>query len=227
MWVKTFIWRMRNNLSRGVSIRTSFLVALKESIGVLGKMPAFLESPKFLFFHLDSYKDVYRLGAFEKEPETTEWMKKSKPGEVLYDIGASNGVYAFLAAVHGAAVYAFESDPKVYGMLSKNISVNFLEGTVVPFPISLGEVTDKDTIRLDDAVRIFGFNKPQKMKIDVDGDEVKVLNGARETLQTVRSLFIEIDDKNKEECFQLLTRFTLKFQTNKRAGKPNMYLFEK
>lgn len=218
---------MRKNLSRKVSIRTSFLVALKESIEVLGKMPAILESPKSLFFHLDSYKDVYRLGAFEKEPETTEWMKKSMPGEVLYDIGASNGVYSLLAAVHGADVYAFESDPKIYGMLAKNISVNSLGGTVVPFPISLGEVTDKDTIRLDDAVRIFGFNKPQKMKIDVDGDEVKVLKGARETLQTVRSLFIEIDDKNKEECFQLLARFTLKFQTNKRAGKPNMYLFEK
>jgi len=219
MWVKTFIWRMRKNLSRRVSIRTSFLVALKESIEVLGKMPAFLESPKFLFFHLDSYKDVYRLGAFEKEPETTEWMKKSRPGEVLYDIGASNGVYALLAAVHGASVYAFESDPKIYGMLAKNISVNSLGGTVVPFPISLGEVTDKNTIRLDDAVRIFGFHKAQKMKIDVDGDEVKVLTGARETLQT--------DDKNKEECFQLLARFTLKFQTDKRAGKPNMYLFEK
>ena len=218
---------MRKNLSRRVSIRTSFLVALKESIEVLGKMPAFLESPKFLFFHLDSYKDVYRLGAFEKEPETTEWMKKSRPGEVLYDIGASNGVYALLAAVHGASVYAFESDPKIYGMLAKNISVNSLGGAVVPFPISLGEVTDKNTIRLDDAVRIFGFHKAQKMKIDVDGDEVKVLTGARETLQTIRSLFIEIDDKNKEECFQLLARFTLKFQTDKRAGKPNMYLFEK
>ncbi|GEM_PF-4968479 len=218
---------MRKNLSRGVSAKTSFLVALKENIEVKEAVSTFLPSPVFLTFHLDSYKDVYRLGAYVKEPETTEWMKKCSKGEVLYDIGASNGVYSFLAAVHGAAVYAFESDPKVYGMLTRNISVNSLEGAVIPFPISLGEITDKDTIRLDDAVNTFGFKKPQKMKIDVDGDEVKVLTGAHETLETVKSLFIEIDDKNKKECFQLLARFALKFQTNKKAGKPNMYLFEK
>lgn len=227
MWAKTLIWRIRKNLSRKVSVKTSFLVALKENIEVLGRMPTFLKSPEFLFFHLDSYKDIYRLGAYQKEPETTEWMKKCSPDEVLYDIGASNGVYSLLAAIHGASVYAFESDPKVYGMLSRNISANSLGGAVLPFPVSLGDTTDKGTIRLDDAVNAFGFKKPQKMKIDVDGNEVRVLKGARDTLETVKSLFIEIDDMNKEECFRLLARFTLKFQTRKKAGKPNMYLFEK
>lgn len=48
---------------------------------------------------------------------------------------------------------------------------------------------------LDDVVALFGLAPPTHLKIDVDGSETEVLDGARETLRArgLRSLMIEVD----------------------------------
>lgn len=51
------------------------------------------------------------------------------------------------------------------------------------------------SVRLDDAVRTFGLPSPAHVKLDVDGAELQVLQGAVDTLRsaTLRSILIESD----------------------------------
>lgn len=58
--------------------------------------------------------------------------------------------------------------------------------------------------RLDELVERFGLPAPDFLKIDVDGAEVQVLHGARETLRTVSSVLLEISDREREEIAPLM-----------------------
>ena len=64
--------------------------------------------------------------------------------------------------------------------------------------------------RLDDFVKTFALPLPQHLKIDVDGHELKVLEGAREVLSNpnVKTALIEIDDvgENQKRVIEYMTR---------------------
>lgn len=63
--------------------------------------------------------------AAQSEPETLDWLRTGRPGEVLYDVGASNGIYALFAAIVGALqVYAFEPEAQNYATLEMNRHLN-------------------------------------------------------------------------------------------------------
>src|SRR5574341_1906084 len=47
---------------------------------------------------------------FTKEPDTIEWLRGMKSGEVFYDVGANIGQYALIAAQRGLNVHAFEPE---------------------------------------------------------------------------------------------------------------------
>lgn len=50
------------------------------------------------------------------------------------------------------------------------------------------------TFRLDDLVSLCGLPPPTKLKLDVDGNELRVLQGAPRALQSVQELCIELDE---------------------------------
>ncbi|QTN30434.1 hypothetical protein HZ993_12125 [Rhodoferax sp. AJA081-3] len=52
------------------------------------------------------------------EPELLNWIDAMPPRSVMYDIGASNGIFSVYAAAKGVDVYAFEPDPSNYFLLS-------------------------------------------------------------------------------------------------------------
>jgi len=64
--------------------------------------------------------------------------------------------------------------------------------------------------RLDEFVSAFGLPKPNHVKIDVDGGEMRILHGAERTLSdpALRSLLLEVNQGqgNFAECEALLTR---------------------
>jgi len=61
--------------------------------------------------------------------------------------------------------------------------------------------------RLDDLVASFGLPRPTKLKIDVDGNEFKVIKGALDVIATADEIYVEIDHKQPEhvEALNLLS----------------------
>ena len=54
--------------------------------------------------------------------------------------------------------------------------------------------------RVDDFRRLFGVPAPSHIKIDVDGAEGEILEGATETLRSVTSIMIEVEGRNATEA---------------------------
>ncbi len=147
------------------------------------------------------------------------------PSRVSVDIGANKGVYAWLLKDCSRAVYAFEPNPKMFRFLRRiegekitvsPIAVSNETGTATlrvlrhrrggfsnqGASLSDAKVTDDfmgveiEARRLDDMdIRDVGF-----IKIDVEGFEQAVLDGARETIARDRPvLLIEMEEAHTRQ----------------------------
>jgi FkbM family methyltransferase len=141
------------------------------------------------------------------------------PQRLSLDVGANKGVYSYVLRRHSRHVVAFEPNPKIRAVLSRwaDMQVEVLPyalseksgRTELRIPrglrgysnqrgtLSLAHMHDDDGIvevearRLDElSFRDIGF-----IKIDVEGFERQVIEGARETLSRERPrLLIEIEE---------------------------------
>ena len=79
------------------------------------------------------------------------------------------------------------------------------------------------SMTLDSAISTFSLPAPNHLKVDVDGGEIEVLNGAVQTLAnpTLRSILIEIDESQTEQVMAILDRsgFTLARTHKGKHGK--------
>jgi FkbM family methyltransferase len=57
----------------------------------------------------------------------------------------------------------------------------------------------KHAVPMDVLVRCWGFTPPTHVKIDVDGNEMRVLRGMEDSLKTVRSLQVEVHPTTQDE----------------------------
>lgn len=135
-----------------------------------------------------------------------------RPGFVCYDLGASIGYLSLLMAKKARQVYAFEPAPHAAAEIRRQASANgFQNITIVPAPVSdrkrtvLFSLTDVaygscivegktkwptlelTAITLDEFVLSNSF--PDFIKIDVEGEEGKVLQGAKSILEKRKTLF--------------------------------------
>jgi FkbM family methyltransferase len=131
------------------------------------------------------------------------------PGSVCFDVGANVGFYTILAArLVGpeGRVVAFEPHPENVKALERNVAANGLANVVVvPKAVSSrsgaarlthgdratarlhdGPGHDVRTIALDEFVDEHAALVPAVVKIDVEGHELDVLEGARRTLGSAR-----------------------------------------
>lgn len=129
-------------------------------------------------------------------------------GKAVVDAGANIGMFSILAGRMGAKkVYAFEPIRGNFEYLSRNIQLNGLEGTVVPINKALGGRNETREIHCsgfaDDhsasfenvgslkamqtvevvSVDSFAKGKIDFIKMDVEGYEKEVIEGARETIR--------------------------------------------
>lgn len=166
-----------------------------------------------------------RLAACVKEPETVAWLEKNiGPNDTLYDIGANVGAYSLIAAArtHGTrSVYAFEPNHGNFSDLCKNIALNGFENAIVPFYIALtdsshlahegytGIAADAGvslakgkrslgvpSFALDALIPALSLKRPTLIKLDVDGAEMSVIQGAQKTFAhpKLRSVLVEINE---------------------------------
>jgi FkbM family methyltransferase len=149
---------------------------------------------------------IYYLGY--SEPETAQFLRKFlKPGMVFWDVGAHLGEYSLLAGREvgpSGHVEAFEPQSDTFAYLTTNIDSNRLTNitphesaiadtaearhfTVVQEPslshLALGESTGVpvSTTTLDRVIRA-SKRTPHMVKVDVEGAEMLVLQGAKNLL---------------------------------------------
>jgi FkbM family methyltransferase len=181
----------------------------------------------------------------DKEPATIRWIDSFSSGEVLWDIGANIGIYSLYAGVvRGIEVLAFEPAAFNYVLLCDNIRLNGLEDRVSAYGLAfsdhsgLGTLTVADDepgaavasvgeapvgrlkqgallLTVDDFIARFAPRFPAHIKIDVDGLETEILEGARQTLPDPRlkSLLVEVDERDgtrPERIDTLLASFGFK-----------------
>lgn len=163
-----------------------------------------------------SNRETYFLGRFYDAPNQLLIKALVKPGETVVDIGANEGMITLVAAQvvgPGGKVISFEPNPapraKLEAALSRNgigwvdirpVGVSDEPATLtlsVP-AVNSGEATfghsvyGADAIAVQADVRVgdveLGGETPRFIKIDVEGFELHVLRGLRETLARARPI---------------------------------------
>lgn len=148
-----------------------------------------------------------------------------RDGDLFVDIGANVGVYSVLAAkAVGARAVAIEPVPETFEKLCSNLRINRLDGRTYAYNIGLGKsddtlrfTVDKDTtnhVITDTAwtgpsilvpVRtldeVLDGQSPALIKIDVEGWESEVLEGAEATLRQPSLLALIVEMNGSDTAF--------------------------
>jgi FkbM family methyltransferase len=192
------------------------------------------------------------LVVYTKLPEYFEMkmiQKVLKSNDVFVDVGASIGVFSLLASsiVKKGKVFAFEPSPKAANILKQNINLNEFENIEVLDKVvsdksgfeyyqleNQSEIdhisTEKigmriESVTLDSFLKQNNIKQVKLVKIDVEGAEMKVLNGLKYYLseKKVDLLMVEVNKKSKnygyssKDLFSYLRRLKYelyRFSTN-------------
>jgi FkbM family methyltransferase len=198
-------WRVIETLLRVTGAEAmdrgkTFVVELE---GLKWKLQTGCAIQRKLFYH-----------AFIDIDEIRELSARLAPGAVFFDIGSYFGWYSLLLAKRfHATAYAFEPVAANYELLVENCRLNPAVN-VRTFQVAMsdrvgevcfhtpsadnrgtGRILDEGGQRvpattLDAFVAEHGVQKIDAMKIDVEGAEVRVLAGARETLRRFRPVIL-------------------------------------
>jgi len=188
------------------------------------------------FFLLDW--DSSHLFRFEFEPWMKDYIKLPKGG-VFVDIGAHIGYYTLLTSrVIGdkGLIISVEADPTNYKTLLSNIFSNHLKN-IIHFNVAAYSTDTKINLyqhsgggtghslvethgsfvtikarRLDSILKQVGVNRLDLVKIDVEGAEAYVLEGAIDSLRKYRPrLIIEVRYYNLGKVKEFLENFDYDF----------------
>lgn len=177
-----------------------------------------------LFGDIESRGDLLALKRGIYEPYTMSLFKaRVKRGMTVLDLGAQIGYFSLLAARQvspGGRVLAFEPDPRNYATLLRNIRVNHFESIVQAFPKAVSERSgsatfhiarssrssslfhrkdrERDAVCLVDTVTVDAVVRQARVdviKLDVEGAEPLVLEGASDTVRRnpQLTLFVEVN----------------------------------
>jgi FkbM family methyltransferase len=167
---------------------------------------------------IEMQQHVYWAGLSRDDSRILDLARAVLPADgVFLDVGANVGIHTLAVARHlaagGGAVLAFEPHPVNHRLLVHNIQQNRLRH-VVAENFGLAETPDKLTgtasaaggnwslasqgeyrfevrlLRLDDYLQDHPFPRLDLMKIDVEGAEVRVLRGARQTIERFHPLIV-------------------------------------
>lgn len=169
---------------------------------------------RFLVSETDTVigRSLIEYGEFA-ESELRMLLPLVEPGSLVLDVGANIGTHAVAFAKRGAHVMAFEPQRFVHQLLTGNVALNELTnvepiraavssscGSTQVAICELGSVANFGGVSIgagNDTVRTMTIDSLRLprcglIKVDVEGHEVDVLRGARETIAKFRpALFLE------------------------------------
>lgn len=165
----------------------------------------------------------YWLGSYEIQKRIA-FEREIKPGTVIYDIGANVGFYSILAAhLTGpkGKVYAFEPLKRNVEYIRRHAALNRFTNTDVfeaavsdhsgeasfdlGISIATGHLSDTGRIKvpllsLDDLLSARDIAPPDTMKVDVEGAEYAVFQGAQKLIKKHRpTIFLDTHGRDVHE----------------------------
>ncbi len=142
--------------------------------------------------------------------KTKAFVAQINPGDCVIDVGAHVGYYSAIAsrlAGKEGRVFSFEPRPLNLGFLNKHIEITHLENVRI-FEAGVSNYTGKarfdartgtgtghldqagelevDVVALDEPYENGELPRPDFLKIDVEGGELEVLDGAERLIQSCR-----------------------------------------
>jgi len=202
---------------------------------------------RYISFKDDALQGDARTNFQEWEPESRKLFSKcAAESQVIFDVGAYSGVYSLEASSSNpnASVFAFEPNPKMYQKLLANKSINNFS-KIEAIECAVGEEvgTRKLFLPYGDytsiATLIETSNASSKMvlvrkldefrdknkkveliKIDCEGSEFQILNGAIQILNDDRPIiFLEcLDSQGLLQIREFLGRFKYSIYKNGPIG---------
>lgn len=175
-----------------------------------------------ILFHPTGLSSLYWYDSTSRSEDYTFLKSFLKKGDTYIDIGANIGITVIPAAKfigETGQCKAFEPHPKIYSYLKENVQLNGLEKIEI-YNYALGNstkdiyFTDHFTDEVNCVVEAPRAGKSIRvpmttldlmtadlefinlLKIDVEGYEKFVLEGAKQTLAKVSCIYLEISEKN-------------------------------
>jgi len=136
-------------------------------------------------------------------------------GDIIADIGAAEGIWALSAVEKAGKIYLFECDQMWIKTLKKTFEPWKEKIVIVDKYVS--NINDKQNVTLDS---FFGKNRIDFIKADIEGMEIKLLEGGKEILannSNLKLLLCAYHRKNDEtEIKKILDRNGFKTEYSKR-----------
>lgn len=221
----------QQNSNRAELTRLYNQVFLNNPVLVMQHIKIYL--PLFYVDHIQ--KTIYQTHNFY-EAETLEFLKLHyKSFDHIVDIGSNigNHILYYCSNLQAKKVYAFEPNQVNLETLRKNVALNYLDNTVTVYPVALGAANGKavqsdfslsntgmnkvanitsdehtgNTVEMN-SLDHFNFKKIDFIKIDVEGFEAEVLQGAEQTIKRTKPvIMVEVFDSNHQQVEALLQSF--------------------
>jgi hypothetical protein len=170
------------------------LSSIKQLVVPAGSTPRRVKAGLFrgltLQVDLSSQTQLY-LGLFERE--LLRWFRKAGADiETAIDIGAGEGEYSlyFLSKTKASRVLAFEPTEDRRRIFKENLELNGLrnDSRLILSEHFVGSSAINSQVTLDSLLSL--ISPPSLIKMDIDGGELEVLQGAQALLNGGRSYWI-------------------------------------
>lgn len=164
-------------------------------------------------FYCEALKEIYERKIYN--------FFELRKGDIIYDVGAGGGEYAILCAKKNTQCLAFELREDAYKIMNTNIELNNYQDRIKTY---LGGVDNNNSLD-------FYFHEdkrnPTIIKIDVEGDEKKVLIGAKRILkECAPKIILETHSKKLErDCLNFLFKFGYSLKKNIEMNEHTNLLF--
>lgn len=172
------------------------------------------------------------------------------PNDIFYDIGANIGIYTCFVGQKVDRIVGFEPHEETATRLRENALLNAVDIDILEYaladyegtrmlshpqrsPHDLGtgefsvapikdadEIAEVDVISVDTMIEREDLPKPTIAKVDVEGAELQVLDGAETALDSCRELFVEVhlDHVTVDDVISRLTDANFEVETLKERG---------